>query len=442
MFPAAFEDRIKMQFGSEADAFLAALRFLPHTSIRLHPKKAVAIGDTPIAWCPNGYFLNERPSFSLDPSFHAGAYYVQEASSMFLKMVVNQLIEQLEGPKKVLDLCAAPGGKSTLLLECLDKNDVLVANEIIANRNSILQENLTKWGYPNCMVTRSDPVKFGAIENVFDLVCVDAPCSGEGMFRKDPQAINEWSEDNLKVCEARSNRILADVWPAVKPGGYVVYSTCTFNPEENEKLLSAFIASNNAQSVQLEVQEGLSIYKGNWKGVYYYQFLPHISKGEGFFLAVIKKEGTRTIEEVVPNNLVPKWATSYQEYLKPDYNWHWLIINDLLHVRTEAAQNLYDHINGKLYFTKSAIEIGKIIKDELLPSHELALSVALNNAHCQIAQVDEKVALEFLRKGTNFKLDAPKGWVLLTYKNLPLGWVKNLGNRINNYYPVGYRLRS
>jgi len=442
MFPKAFEARIKEQFGTDSPAFLNALQNIPNTSVRLHPKKPLHMGDSPVPWCENGFFLNERPSFSLDPCFHAGAYYVQEASSMFLKTAIEQIIGNLEGPKKVLDLCAAPGGKSTLLLECLRQEDVLIANEIITNRNSILQENLTKWGYPNYMVTRSDPEKFGALHHLFDLVCIDAPCSGEGMFRKDPSAINEWSLDNLKVCEARSSRILYDVWPSVKPGGYMVYSTCTFNPKENEILLADFIESKNAMSVQLDIEDGQTVYCGNWKGVHYYQFLPHLSKGEGFFLAVLKKQGERKKEEIIPENKVPKWAMQFQEFLKPDYRWHWLIINDLLHVRTVEAQSLYDQINSRLYFTKSAIEIGKIIKEELLPSHELALSVALNLDNCQKYEVDVTVALEYLRKGTNFKIEGPKGWVLLTYKHLPLGWIKNLGNRINNYYPVAYRLRK
>lgn len=441
IFPEAFEARIKSQFGGEADLFLEALTWSPQTSIRLHPLKAVDIGDTPIPWCENGYFLDERPAFSLDPSFHAGGYYVQEASSMFLQTAVNQIIKYIAGPKRVLDLCAAPGGKSTLLLSCLGAEDVLIANEVIANRNAILQENIIKWGYPNYMVTRSDPEKFGAIEKVFDLVCIDAPCSGEGMFRKDPAAINEWSVDNLKVCEARSKRILEDIWPAVKPGGFVIYSTCTFNPEENEQLLSAFIQTHEAESIELEINEDGQIYSGMAQGVNYYQFLPHLSKGEGFFLAVLKKGGIRKENEAAALTKVPKWAASHEAFLTSEYKWHYLIINDLLHLRTAAAQQLYEELNGKLYFTKSAIEMGKIIKEELLPSHELSMLVALNRTTCNCVEVDRTTALAYLRKETSFKLDAPKGWVLLIYNQLALGWVKNLGNRVNNYYPVNYRLR-
>jgi 16S rRNA C967 or C1407 C5-methylase (RsmB/RsmF family)/NOL1/NOP2/fmu family ribosome biogenesis protein len=442
IYPEAFEARIHQQFGQEAKLLLAALDLPPCTSVRLHPIKAIKIGDAPIPWCDSGFFLDERPAFSLDPHFHAGAYYVQEASSMLLKTAVNQIFKNIEGPKRVLDLCAAPGGKSTLLLACLDKNDVLIANEVIANRNAILQENLIKWGYPNYMVTRSDPEKFGAIENVFDLVCVDAPCSGEGMFRKDPDAINEWSLENLQTCEFRSKRILGDIWPSVKPGGYLVYSTCTFNPEENEKLLANFIQTNDAESIKIDISEDWGVFSGRFEGIHYYQFLPHLSQGEGFFLAVLKKGGQYQPNEEAVLTKVPKWADKHQAYLTEDYKWNYLIINDLLHLRTAAAQQLYDQLNGKLYFTKSAIELGKIIKDELLPSHELALLVALNRATCTTAEIDLATALEYLRKGTNFKIDAPKGWVLLTFNQLPLGWVKNLGNRINNYYPVAYRLRS
>ncbi|MES1226926.1 MAG: RsmB/NOP family class I SAM-dependent RNA methyltransferase, partial [Bacteroidota bacterium] len=200
------------------------------TSVRVNPNRTFNVeystlnvqGKVP--WSSNGYYLSERPSFTTDPLFHAGAYYVQEASSMFLEEAVKQTCD-LSKPLKVLDLCAAPGGKSTLLQSIISNESLLISNEVIKSRVNILSENITKWGAANVVVTNNDPKDFQRLPEYFDLIVIDAPCSGSGLFRKDPEAITEWSSDNVMLCSQRQQRILADILPCLKPGGILIYST-------------------------------------------------------------------------------------------------------------------------------------------------------------------------------------------------------------------------
>jgi 16S rRNA C967 or C1407 C5-methylase (RsmB/RsmF family) len=229
-----------------------------------------------------------RPSFTRDPLFHAGAYYPQEAGSMAIDFVLKQL--QLPKDALLLDLCASPGGKSTLLLDHLEHNGLLVSNEIIRNRALILRENLTKWGYSNVLVSNNSPDDIGSLGLLFDLVLIDAPCSGEGMFRKDPQARNEWTPENAENCVIRQQAILEDIWPAVKQNGYILYSTCTFNPKENEVQLHAFMAEYDAVAVQIKPEPGWNLTPDK-SGIGWY-FYPHITKSEGFYFALLQKKET------------------------------------------------------------------------------------------------------------------------------------------------------
>lgn len=236
-FPEAFKQRV------ENDPFLGtplleALNQTAPVSVRLHPlkQKAALTFSEKIAWCEHAFYLKERPSFTLDPLFHAGCYYPQEAGSMVLDTVLKQL--DLPSEPSILDLCAAPGGKSTLIASFLNNNGLLVSNEVIQARARILTENTTKWGYTNTVVTNNDPKDFERLNEFFDVIVVDAPCSGEGMFRKDLKARDEWSEENVQICSSRQKRIVMDVWDSLKPGGFLIYSTCTFNSAENEDTIS------------------------------------------------------------------------------------------------------------------------------------------------------------------------------------------------------------
>ncbi len=206
------------------------------TSVRLNPRKAAApsfIQTGAVPWCGAGRYLSERPVFTLDPLFHAGAYYVQEASSMFVQHAVESLVD-LNGPAlRVLDLCAAPGGKSTLLAGLLRDEDLLVSNEVIQARAAILAENMSRWGQMNTWVSQNDPKDFAALGAYFDIMLIDAPCTGSGLWRKDEAAMDEWSPEHVKLCSERQKRIVADALPALKPGGLLLYATCSYSPEEN-----------------------------------------------------------------------------------------------------------------------------------------------------------------------------------------------------------------
>ena len=231
---------------------LEALQMQAPISVRINTQKTVSKPGlaTAVPWCENGYYLPERPLFAADPAFHAGHYYVQEAGSMVVGSIVKNLLSALPEPAVVLDLCAAPGGKSTHLASVLREGDMLVANEVIGTRTPILAENLCKWGAGNHIVSRADASRFGASGAQFDIVVADLPCSGEGMFRKDPAAIDEWSENNVKLCAERQQRIVTDIWPAIAPGGYLIYSTCTYNTAENEDNVNRLAETLGADILQ------------------------------------------------------------------------------------------------------------------------------------------------------------------------------------------------
>ena len=268
------------------------------TSIRINPFKR---GFSPeglegIAWSSLGHYLPERPVFTLDPVFHAGGYYVQEASSMYMELVRDAIEADFGGSFfssniNALDLCAAPGGKSTHLVSLLGDDSILVSNEVIKSRATILADNIAKWGTDNVIVTNNDPSDFSAFEEFFHLIIVDAPCSGEGLFRKDPQAVEEWSPANVNLCAQRQQRILADIWAALKPGGYLVYSTCTYNKYENDGNLKFLQENFNASILTLSSCTNASksgIMLTPMGGL---QFIPGKVKGEGQFMAIVRKEG-------------------------------------------------------------------------------------------------------------------------------------------------------
>ncbi len=282
------------------------------TSVRFNPKKVSSmvngewsinnnIQHSPLAihqkipWSSQGYYLKERPSFTFDPSFHAGSYYVQEASSMFLEEVLKQTTD-LTKPLRVLDLCAAPGGKSTLIQSLISIESLLVSNEVIKSRANILEENIIKWGATNVVITNNDPKDFSRVENYFDVIVIDAPCSGSGLFRKEPEAINEWSEENVNLCNQRQQRIIADVWNSLKQDGILIYSTCSFSQKEDEDILDWIGDEFSVDSLQLAINKDWNIVETNSskKNYFGYRFYPDKLKGEGFFIAALQKKRWRS----------------------------------------------------------------------------------------------------------------------------------------------------
>jgi 16S rRNA C967 or C1407 C5-methylase (RsmB/RsmF family)/NOL1/NOP2/fmu family ribosome biogenesis protein len=391
-----------------------------------------------VPWCPNAWYLPERPVFTLDPSFHGGAYYVQEASSMFVHYALNQVLGGERG-LKALDLCAAPGGKTTLLAS-MPQIGLVVANEIIRTRVSVLYENVVKWGDPKIFISNNDPADVSGLPGYFDLMLVDAPCSGSGLFRKDADAMNEWSPGSVQLCAGRQQRILADSLPALKEGGVLVYSTCSYSPQEDEEILDWLMAHALMEPIKLDLPETWGIVETmGSKGGYGYRFFPHNLSGEGFFISCFRLlEGTegrvktgRTITEQKANIPLP-WYHGSDEVI---------CIQGGEDVYAIPADLYEDHLSLRrvLNMRKTGIRAGAAGRKDFIPDHEWAMSTLLPN-NVPSAELTLDQSLQYLRK-ENFTLeDTPKGWLVMRYNGLSLGLVKNLGNRLNNYYPAAWRI--
>ncbi|MCW0481410.1 methyltransferase RsmF C-terminal domain-like protein [Gaoshiqia sediminis] len=441
-WPAAFTERIRKQFPDTAGQFIEFLDQDVNVSIRLNADKMnLQPRLAEIPWCTTGYFLPERPVFALDPLWHAGAYYVQEASSMFLEQVFGQI--RLDHPKLVLDLCAAPGGKSTHLNSLLGQADLLVANEVIRARVPVLIENLTKWGHTNFLVSNSDPRQFGELGALFDVLVIDAPCSGEGLFRRDPEAALEWSPENANLCAVRQRRILAESWSCVKGGGYLVYSTCTFNPAENEENLSWLKKQGGFTSIRIPLRPDWNIEEMEQDGIWGYRFLPHKVQGEGFFVALLRKT-----EETNPVRFPRKYKTLLQKPVALPQNW----------VLSPETKKFFQHqdrlkfipadwepeilfLFEKINLVKAGTTLGLVKKKDILPEHELSMCLDLNGAVFHPVELSLEGALKYLgREQFNLSLEG-NDWHLASFRGIPLGFLKNLGTRFNNYYPKEWRLR-
>lgn len=452
--PEAFELQMQALLGpAEFALFQEGLKRPMETSIRLNPRKPTSnsFPKRPIPWAKEGYFLEERPSFTGDPSFHAGAYYVQEASSMF----IAHILESQQIPKGIyLDLAAAPGGKSTLLSSYLGEDGLLVANEVIAPRTQILKENVIKWGLGNTVVTNNDPEHFAPLDGFFDLVLVDAPCSGEGMFRKDPQARAEWSPEHVNLCSARQKRIVDKAGELVKGGGYLLYSTCTFNEKENEEILRFLTEEFSFEPVRIPLDPSWGIVETEVRtdevNFYGYRFFPHKVAGEGFFITVLRRpeeaftQDAPTTKEFKHHSLKrvgEKESAVLEQEVGGDGSGKFYLLHDAYFRIQGGYSRELEKLAQILSLRYFGIELGKKQGKEWIPSHEWALSTLPKNGFPQ-QELSPAEALDFLRKKDQNFSNLPLGWVLLTYQNLPLGWIKNLGNRVNNYYPKEWRIRN
>ncbi len=433
--PSTFEDRMRLILGDEYGAFYAALQEEPPVSIRYNREKEVSMPqDNVVPWCNAAKYLPERPVFTLDPLLHGGVYYVQEASSMFMEQVVAQLPK--DKPLRALDLCAAPGGKSTHLANCLPENSLLVSNEVVRNRVNILSENMTKWGNPNVVVSHNDPKDFTGLSSFFDVIVIDAPCSGEGMFRKDPQAIEEWSENNVKLCVERQRRIIGDAWEALCEEGWLVYSTCTYNREENEENVQWIMKELGAEHIGIPLQ-------GSWgvtESDYGYRFYPHRTKGEGFFISVLRKKSginghyrsssKATHLQIVKN--APSWLSGDFVIVQQDV---------FLQARPTLWMNEMERLKQSLRVVQTGIPFGEIKGKDIVPHTALALSTGLKADSFPTEQVSADDALHFLHRDAIKLQSKENGYHLISCQNHPLGFVKNLGTRCNNLYPNHWRIR-
>lgn len=443
--PPAFAENMRQQLGEAYPAFLAALEQTPPVSIRWNPVKTDAqpTGADPVPWEPWAEYLPERPVFTLDPKFHAGAYYVQEASSMLIGAVVRQLFRE-SGPVKALDLCAAPGGKSTHLAATLPSDSLLLANEVIKSRYSVLRYNLAKWAYPHTWTSSLDPERFRPLRQFFDFVLVDAPCSGEGLFRRDTAARAEWSTEAVMLCAGRQQRILQEAAPLVAPGGYLLYSTCTYNARENLDNWEWLRSEWGLESVVLDLpatEWGLTPLATGA-----YQCYPHRLRGEGFFFALLRN--TRTEDPAAPpatafkhwQSLTRRESALAAEWLSPDRE---LRLYQDTRGNWQALGQRWEEAARQIATALGRVDLGFPVGvpkgKNFVPAPELAFRPAANPPG--VIDVDRETALSLLRKETPNLASPTRGWQLVRYAGLGLAWIKHLGNRYNNYYPKEWRIR-
>lgn len=452
--PAAFVERVKATH-ADADEFLAAIGREPFLSVRTNPAKwsagCLALG-APVPWCADGFYLTDRPTFTLNPAFHAGAFYVQEASSMSYSIAIAEAMKGLPSSPVCLDLCAAPGGKTTLLLSRAGGDGVVVANEVVRQRAWILRENVAKWGCPSAIVTNKRPAEIAESGLRFDLITVDAPCSGEGMFRKDDVAVSEWTPKAAADCAARQRDILTDIWPALNDGGYMIYSTCTFNPDENERNMEWLVKEFGAEVVPLPMPEGVGVTTIAFEGGEGYAFYPHKVKGEGIFVCLLHKQGERSFAPSVSQRRDKKKGRQPAGLKETELGKSFVHAAKLYRRGDEvcafpqAKAMVMSTITEALDPLLAGTCVGSVLEKRgvavLSPAPELPLSQAFESSSIAGADVDEQNALKFLHGDSDLALpDGGDGWCVISHRGLALGLVKRMGNRLNNYYPKEWRIR-
>lgn len=450
MLPAKFVERVLRELGpDEGGALCRALTGEPSVSVRLNAAKGLAApSGRPIGWSSGGYWLDARPSFTLDPDFHAGRYYVQEASSQF----VGHIVAACGGIRggRVLDLCAAPGGKTTLYSTLAGRGGLVVANEIVRNRAAVLADNVRKWGVGNVAVTVNDPSQVARLEGWFDAVAVDAPCSGEGMFRKDPDARGEWSEGNVKQCAARQDEILREAWRALKPGGTLVYSTCTFNRDEDEGALermAAWAGDEIAESEETAVEDAWGIVCGRVGAFRTFRFYPHRTCGEGFFAAVARKsfdaggrvrapKARRTVFAAVDR----KTAGELARWVRNPGGMRFAAVADTCYAWYAAQADAVRTLSEALPVIYSGVALGQVFKGVLKPDPALAFFDGLNRGALPAAELDDEETLRFLRRQDIAAGGLAEGMNLVCSRGRALGFAKRIGARVNNLYPNSLRI--
>ena len=448
IFPENFLESLAVEPGFDRQNFIEAHQNgSTLTSIRINPfKKAIIKTDEQVPWCAEGFYLDTRPSFTFDPLFHAGTYYVQEASSMFMGHILNHITENNDEQLAVLDLCAAPGGKSTLINSGIGNGDLLVSNEIIKTRVPILCDNLNRWGTANTIVSNNDPRDFGRLPGFFDIILVDAPCSGSGMFRKDAAAMNEWSAANVNLCHQRQERILADVYPALKQDGYLIYSTCSYSHQENEDILDWLCAEFDLESIRIPIYKewGIVETESPLKKAWGYRFYPGKVKGEGLFAACLRKRdssGQLPSFKAKGNQKLPmKEIDMVKGYLNAADDFYFFKVNDEWLAIDHQHKDSLDILQRNLYIKKSGVRIGKLMGNDLVPDHELALSIYINKEKVLQTELSYEQAIQYLRRENIDINSTQKGWSLMEFEGQALGWAKLLPNRVNNYFPKELRI--
>lgn len=495
--PRDFENEMVEFIGKEEYSRLEqALQETPPTSLRInHAKADIAevfhlTQENKVPWCNSGYYLKERPQFTFDPLLHSGCYYVQEASSMYLSHILSEYIDDIKEnndrqPLIALDLCAAPGGKSTLIQSVLPEDSLLISNEVVRQRANILAENIMKWGNPNNMVTNNYAKDFSMFTDTFDLIVCDVPCSGEGMFRKDPASIDEWSLENVENCCKLQREIVQDIWHTLKDNGIIIYSTCTYNPKEDDQNISWIIENLGAELLSSHPHPEWRLTETNT------HFFPHKVKGEGFFIAVLRKKSQDySCEEVANDDVISyndfdnnfyndidiiasrqnkkdkrnkdkkayktdkrnskqgkkqnsKYPAEVKEWITNSCQFSFYESNGTYSAFPLAFTHILEKAQSSLKIVHAGIELATAKGNKLQPCHNLALSTMLNKDAFCIAEIEYNTAIAYLRtEAIQLPTDTKIGYVLLTYKGHPLGFVNNIGSRANNLYPSEWKIKS
>lgn len=446
--PIEFIETLKREIGeSEAERLCAALDGEALTSIRLNPYKDVPTYEgEPVAWCEWGRYLAQRPQFTLDPLLHGGAYYVQEASSQFVAHILRD--EALSG-RRILDMCAAPGGKSTIYSTLVGREGLVVANDISRSRALALSDNVQRWGLGNVVVTCGEPRYIGAFESWFDVVAVDAPCSGEGMFRKMDEARSEWSPSSPQMCADRQREIVAEAWRALRPGGTLIYSTCTFNHIEDEGVAEWLMAEYGDEIepfTDIATPEQWGIVRSMVGAFQCFHFYPHRAAGEGFFAAVARKRGGATKRATPKPRKKP-----FTEITKSDYGvvTKWVddasmhafkCVGDTIYAYNRSVVDDVVALASSLNVIYSGVAIGQIFKGKLKPEHPLALYVGRAQGVVPEVEVDIDNALCYLRRQDVVATPFTEGINIVKYKGVAIGFIKRIGARCNNMYPMEQRI--
>lgn len=446
--PDDFVQSMRQDMGQEeAERLFASLDTEPAVSVRYNPAKpSPMMGDEQVGWCDMGRYLTQRPQFTLDALMHAGVYYVQEASSMFVGYVLRGL--PLAGCR-VLDMCAAPGGKTTIYSSLVGREGLVVANDINRSRTLALSDNVQRWGMGNVVVTCNEPRHIGAFEHWFDVVAVDAPCSGEGMFRKMDEARSEWSAASVDMCAQRQREILAEAWRALRPGGVLLYSTCTFNSKEDEGVVEWLMEEYGDDIVAVDdvaVDAAWGVVVRRIGAFECFHFYPHLTRGEGFFAAVARKrEGS--VRRVSPKARRKALAPLRREDAEEAARWvddaaccAFRQVGDMIYCYDKSVVADVETLCDSLSVVYSGVLMGQVFKRRLKPEHPLALYVGLNESVVPRVELSAEEAVEYLRRGDVPVANFEEGINIVTHKSYPIGFVKRIGGRCNNMYPKEQRV--
>ena len=440
--PQAFIEQLRGLIPDEWEALTDAIASSePSVAVRVNEARGVGVPDCArrVPWCEQGFYLDDRPAFTFDTDWHAGHYYVQDASSMFIAHVIKHFIHE---PVRYLDLCAAPGGKTTAAIQALPQRSLTVANEIVPQRARVLADNVIRWGVPRCVVTCNTPAHLGKFEHFFDVIATDVPCSGEGMMRKDDEAVAQWSPALVEQCAQRQREILADVWPALRPGGLLIYSTCTYNRQENEEIADFIVRELGATSLEVPIEPSWNIYPAIGSDCHCYRFMPHRVDGEGLFMTVFRKDGNSPRQDIrikektskKVDDTTKKWLLKPDEFVIEQQDEMFIAVPH--DIRREVTA-----LRGSLNVLHAGVELATAMGRKVVPHHALAMSLARAEGAFPACEVDYPTALRYLR-GESVSVDGPRGHVLVVHDGAVLGFANNLGNRANNLYPKPLRILS